>query len=53
MWAQASTGRVQKLAVEEGAHTIVAVMQFGAMLNGFTATRQNLRRIEAEVGSIR
>ena len=43
----------QKLAVEEGAHTIVAVMQFGAMLNGFTAARQNLRRIEAEMGSIR
>lgn len=39
----------QKLAVQEGAHTIVAAMQYGAMLAGFTATRQNLQQIQSEV----
>jgi 4-hydroxy-2-oxoheptanedioate aldolase len=43
----------QKLAVHEGAHTIVASMQYGAMLAGFTATRQNLRDIQAEMVSAR
>ncbi|MGU3497654.1 HpcH/HpaI aldolase family protein [Mycobacterium sp. C31M] len=43
----------QKLAIAEGAHTIVASMQYGAMLAGFTATRQNLRDFQAEVGSTR
>lgn len=43
----------QKLALAEGAHTIVAVMQFGAMLNGFTATRENLRQIQTEMAGAR
>lgn len=43
----------QKLAVQEGAHTIVASMQYGAMLAGFTATRQNLQEIRSEVVSAR
>ncbi|WP_082909209.1 HpcH/HpaI aldolase family protein [Mycolicibacterium iranicum] len=38
----------QKLALAEGAQTIVAVMQFGAMLNGFTATREHIRQIQAD-----
>jgi 4-hydroxy-2-oxoheptanedioate aldolase len=41
----------QRLAVEEGAHTIVAAMQYGAMLAGFTATLQNLREIQNDVRS--
>jgi 4-hydroxy-2-oxoheptanedioate aldolase len=43
----------QRLAVEEGAHTIVAAMQYGAMLAGFTATLQNLREIQTDVRSAR
>ena len=39
----------QRLAVEEGAHTIVAAMQYGAMLAGFTATMQSLQEITADV----
>ncbi|MBO0676550.1 4-hydroxy-2-oxovalerate aldolase [Mycolicibacterium sp. S2-37] len=43
----------QRLAVEEGAHTIVAAMQYGAMLAGFTATMQSLQDITADVRSAR
>ncbi len=38
----------QRLAIEEGAYTIVATMQYGAMLAGFTATMQNLQKISLE-----
>ncbi|WP_370332278.1 HpcH/HpaI aldolase/citrate lyase family protein [Mycolicibacterium hippocampi] len=38
----------QRLAVQEGAHTVVATMQYGAMLAGFTATMQNLQKITAD-----
>ncbi|MGC5629471.1 HpcH/HpaI aldolase family protein [Georgenia sp. Z1344] len=41
-WSRAE----QELAVAEGADTIVAVMQYGAMLGGFTATREALLEIE-------
>lgn len=43
----------QRLAVEEGAHTIVAAMQYGAMLAGFAATIQNLETIREDVRSAR
>ncbi|TFV60274.1 4-hydroxy-2-oxovalerate aldolase [Mycobacterium sp. PS03-16] len=43
----------QQLAVEEGAHTIVAAMQYGAMLTGFTAIRQSLQKIQDDVRSTR
>lgn len=43
----------QRLALEEGAHTIVASMQYGAMLAGFTATLTNLRQIQNDVRSTR
>jgi 4-hydroxy-2-oxoheptanedioate aldolase len=43
----------QRLALEEGAHTIVASMQYGAMLAGFTSTMQNLREIQNDVRSTR
>lgn len=42
-WSRAE----QELAVEEGADTIVAVMQYGAMLGGFTATKEALLEIES------
>ncbi|MGC5615586.1 HpcH/HpaI aldolase family protein [Georgenia sp. Z1491] len=42
-WSRAE----QELAVEENADTIVAVMQYGAMLNGFTTTRDALLEIES------
>jgi 4-hydroxy-2-oxoheptanedioate aldolase len=47
------SGAEQRLAVEEGAHTIVAAMQYGAMLAGFTTTMQNLQQINADVRSTR
>jgi 4-hydroxy-2-oxoheptanedioate aldolase len=43
----------QRVALEEGAHTIVAAMQYGAMLAGFTSTLQNLREIQNDVRSTR
>lgn len=43
----------QKLALQEGAHTVIAAMQYGAMLAGFSTTRQNLRQIHAELVSAR
>lgn len=43
----------QRLALEAGAHTIVASMQYGAMLAGFTATMQNLQTISHDVRSAR
>ncbi len=48
-WSEAE----QRLAVEEGAHTIVATMQYGAMLAGFTTTMQNLQKINADVRTTR
>ncbi|MGB3355002.1 MAG: aldolase/citrate lyase family protein [Mycobacterium sp.] len=48
-WSEAE----QRLAVEEGAHTVVATMQYGAMLAGFTATMQNLQKINADVRTTR
>lgn len=41
-WSRAE----QEFAVEENADTIVAVMQYGAMLSGFTSTISTLREIE-------
>lgn len=41
----------QRLAVQEGAHTIVAAMQYGAMLAGFSATMENLRQIKEDVST--
>lgn len=38
----------QRLAVEEGAATIVASMQYGAMLAGFTSTLQGVRDIQSQ-----
>ncbi|TYL55409.1 4-hydroxy-2-oxovalerate aldolase [Nocardioides sp. BGMRC 2183] len=43
----------QRLAVEEGAATIVASMQYGAMLAGFTSTIENLQQIQHDVRSTR
>lgn len=51
-WSQAE----QRLALEEDAHTIVASMQYAAMLSGFTATLatlQNLQKIHDDVRSAR
>lgn len=47
------SGPEQRLAVEEGAHTIVATMQYGAMLAGFTNTLQNLRQMQEDTRSAR
>ena len=43
----------KRLAVEEGAHTMVGVMQYGAMLGGFTAALETMRAIENEPGGHR
>ncbi len=43
----------QRLAAEEGADTIVAAMQYGALLAGFTTTLQNLRQIQEDTRSAR
>lgn len=43
----------QRLAVQEGAATIVASMQYGAMLAGFTNTLENLKQIQHDVRSTR
>lgn len=48
-WSQAE----QRLAVQEGAATIVAVMQYGAMFAGFTDTITTLRTIQDETRSPR
>lgn len=48
-WSEAE----QRLALEDGAHTIVAAMQYGAMLAGFTATMQGLQTISQDVRSAR
>lgn len=42
-WSRAE----QELAVEEGAECVIAVMQYGAMFNGFTATMSTLREIDS------
>ena len=41
----------QRLAVEEGAATIVTTMQYGAMLSGFTGAIDALRTIENDLRS--
>lgn len=43
----------QRLALDGGAHTIVAAMQYGALLAGLTTTMQNLQDIAAEARSTR
>lgn len=48
-WSEAE----QRLAIDEGAHTIVAAMQYGAMLAGFTATLGNIRKIQDDVRTSR
>lgn len=48
-WSEAE----QRLALEDGAHTIVAAMQYGAMLAGFTATMQGLQSISQDVRNAR
>ncbi|WP_017571048.1 HpcH/HpaI aldolase family protein [Nocardiopsis halotolerans] len=46
-WSQAE----QRLAVEEGAETIIAIMQYGALLSGFAGTLDALREIENDLRS--
>ncbi|RLV57583.1 4-hydroxy-2-oxovalerate aldolase [Aeromicrobium phragmitis] len=41
----------KRLAVQEGAETIIGVMQYGAMLTGFTAALDTMRTIENEEGN--
>ena len=48
-WSEAE----QRLALQEGAHTVVAAMQYGAMLTGFTATMQKIDEIREEMRSTR
>lgn len=43
-WSEAE----KRLAVQEGAETIVATMQYGAVLSGFTGALDALKRIENE-----
>ncbi|WP_271986580.1 HpcH/HpaI aldolase family protein [Pseudoclavibacter terrae] len=43
-WSEAE----QRLAVREGASTIILTMQYGALLNGFNAAIDNLNRITIE-----
>lgn len=42
----------KRLAVEEGAETIVATMQYGAVLSGFTGAIDTLKKIENELRSL-
>ncbi|MGA9869736.1 MAG: aldolase/citrate lyase family protein [Rhodococcus sp. (in: high G+C Gram-positive bacteria)] len=41
----------KRLAVEEGAETIIGVMQYGAMLSGFTTAMNTMHAIENEVNA--
>ena len=43
-WSEAE----KRLAVQEGAETIVATMQYGAVLSGFTGALDTLKKIENE-----
>lgn len=47
-WSEAE----KRLAVSEGAHTIVGVMQYGALLGGFTAAIETMRSIVSEERNI-
>lgn len=46
-WSEAE----KRLAVQEGAETIIGIMQYGAMLNGFAAALESIRTIENQENS--
>ncbi len=46
-WSEAE----QRLALQEGADTIVATMQYGALMNAFTQTRATISTLQDEIRS--